>query len=336
MVAVSDWLAVTPAGLYCRPGGFHIDPSRPQERAVVTHGHGDHARPRNAHVLATPETIAIMQSRYGAEAGGTLQALGCGETVRIGDVDLRFAPAGHVLGSAQAILEHGGQRVIVSGDYKRRADPTCPPFEVVEADVFITEATFALPVFRHPPIAGELQKLFASLQQFPSRTHLLGAYALGKAQRLIAEMRGMGYDRPIYLHGALEGLCALYREHGVALGELRPATVSRGDKLEGEIVLAPPSATKDRWSRRFADPVVAAASGWMRVRQRARQGQVELPMVISDHADWEELTRTLDEVGAPEVWVTHGREDALVHWANARGYEARALSLLGRDEEAAH
>ena len=317
------------------PGGFYIDPLRPVELAVVTHGHSDHARPGHAHVLATAGTLAIMRQRLGEGAGAATQALDYGEAIRIGDVTVRLAPAGHVLGSAQVVLEHGGTRVVVSGDYKRRFDRTCAPFEPVPCDVFITEATFGLPVFRHPPDLEEIGKLLHSLSIFPERSHVVGVYALGKCQRVISLLRAAGYDRPIYLHGALEPICALYERFGVALGELRPATVAAKEKLKGALVLAPPGAVADRWARRLTDPVVAMASGWMRVRQRARQRGVELPLVISDHADWDELTQTLEEVAAPEVWVTHGREEALVHHATRRGIRARALALVGFDEEGA-
>ena len=328
----STWLEVRPEGLYVTPGGFYVDPTRAVDRAVVTHGHADHARPDHRRVLATAETLAIMQARYGDRAGGQLQELGFGETIRIGEVDVALAPAGHVLGSAQAVLEWRGSRVVVSGDYKRCSDPTCTPFEVVPCDVFVTEATFGLPVFRHPPDAAEVERLLHSRATFPERAHLVGAYALGKAQRVIALLRRAGYDRPIYLHGALQRLSGLYAAQGVDLGTLRPATSGLRD-LAGEIVLAPPSALADRWSRRLPDPVTAMASGWMRVRARARQRGVELPLVVSDHADWDELTETLEEVAAPEVWVTHGNEEALVHYATSRGIRARALALVGRGED---
>ncbi len=327
------WLKPTPAGLLVEPGGFYIDPSRAVDRAVITHGHSDHARGGHRHALATPETLAIMRSRIGPEPAGTLQALPYGESVTIGGVGVRLVPAGHILGSAQVVLDWQGSRAVVSGDYKRRRDPTCPPFEPVRCDVFITEATFALPVFRHPNDREEVARLLHSMTVFPERTHLVGVYALGKCQRLIRLVREAGYDQPIYLHGALVALCDLYRDLGIELGDLRPATEAPPGMFAGVLVLAPPSALGDRWSRRMADPVLSFASGWMRIKQRAKQRGVELPLVISDHADWDELTQTLEDVGAPEVWVTHGREDALVHHASTRGIRARALSLLGFEEE---
>ncbi|MDX6750643.1 ligase-associated DNA damage response exonuclease [Geminicoccaceae bacterium 1502E] len=333
----ADWLEPRPEGLFVKPGGFYVDPLRPVARAVVTHGHADHARPGHGEVIATPETLAIMRQRLGEGAGARQRPLPCGQEVELGEVRLRLVPAGHVLGSAQVVLEHGGCRVVCSGDYKRRPDPTCTPFEPVTCDLFITEATFALPVFRHPDPADEIARLLHSVELFPARCHVVGTYALGKAQRLIALLREAGWERPVFLHGALLPLCELYEAHGVALGDLRPATAGEKGKtrqdLTGEIVLAPPGAIADRWARRLPEPVVAMASGWMRVRQRAKQRGVELPLVISDHADWDELLSTIREVQAPEVWVTHGREEALVHAAAGMGVKARALALVGYEEE---
>ena len=331
--APPTWIRTTPAGLYCEPGDFHIDPLRPVPRAVITHGHGDHARSGNARVLATAETIGIMQMRYGEAAGGALQAIAYGETLAIGEVKVRLAPAGHVLGSAQIVLDYQGSRVVVSGDYKRRPDPTCAPFEPQNCDLFITEATFGLPVFRHPPDREEIDKLLHSLALFPERCHLLGVYALGKCQRVLALLRRAGYEEPVFLHGALIGLTGLYERFGVPLGPVLPVTGVAREALRGRLVLAPPGAIADIWSRRLPDPLVALASGWMRVRQRAKASGVELPLVISDHADWDELIATIDEVAADEIWVTHGREEALVHYATTKGYRARALALTGFEED---
>jgi putative mRNA 3-end processing factor len=327
------WIKTTPAGLFCEPGGFHIDPLLPVPRAIVTHGHGDHARPGNERVLATPGTIAIMQSRYGELAGGSLQPIDYGELIVIDGVAVRLLPAGHVLGSAQIVLDYRGARVVVSGDYKRRADPTCAPFEPCNCDLFITEATFGLPVFRHPPDRLEIDKLLHSLALFPDRCHVVGVYALGKCQRVLALLRRAGYEEPVFLHGALIGLTELYESLGVPLGPVLPWAEATRDGLKGRIVLAPPAATTDRWSRRLPDALVAMASGWMRVRQRAKARGVELPLVISDHADWDELTGTIDEVAAEEVWVTHGREEALIYYATKHGYRARALALTGFEED---
>jgi putative mRNA 3-end processing factor len=334
VLPVETWLYPADAGLFCAAGGFYIDPHSPVDKAVITHGHSDHARSGHGAVLATAETIAVMKVRYGNACAGRFQALALGETIIIDDVQVRLVPAGHILGSAQIVLEWAGKRAVVSGDYKRAADPTCRPFELVPCDVFVTEATFALPVFRHEPAAGEVQKLLASMRAEPDRTHLVGTYGLGKCQRMISLVRDAGYDQPIYLHGAMIALCELYATLGVALGDLRPVAGHDAKAMAGGIVMCPPSALGDRWSRRFNDPVSVFASGWMRVRGRARQRGVELPLVVSDHADWPELIDTIIGTGAEEIWVTHGREDALVHHLATLGRKARALALVGRDEEA--
>ncbi|MEM8772703.1 MAG: ligase-associated DNA damage response exonuclease [Pseudomonadota bacterium] len=332
----NDLLHPTDKGLYCPPGDFYIDPVRPVDRAVITHGHADHARAGHGAVFATPETIAIMAARYGEDFTQSRQPAAYGEITSVNGVSVRFASAGHVLGSAQAIIEKDGVRIVAAGDYKRRRDPTCAPFEVVECDVFITEATFALPVFRHPDTAAEIEKLLASVRQFPERTHVVGAYALGKAQRVIMHLREAGYDEPIFIHGAMQKLCDLYRDFGVDLGPLAPATIERkGAKQDfaGKIVIAPPSAIQDKWARRFADPLPVFASGWMRIRQRARQRGVELPLILSDHADWDELIQTINDIQPKELWITHGRDDALMRWAELNGVKARPLRLVGYEDE---
>jgi putative mRNA 3-end processing factor len=327
-----SWLQRTDEGLYCAPGDFHIDPHLPVARAIITHGHSDHARAGHAAVLATAETVAIMKVRLGDGAAASFQPQRYGEPLRLGPVAVTLHPAGHILGSAQVALEYRGQRAVVSGDYKRRPDPTCLPFELVRCDLFVTEATFGLPVFRHEPDGKELGRLLASCAAFPERAHLVGVYTLGKCQRLIALLRRAGYDRTIYLHGGLKSMTDVYIALGQELGPLQLVSET-ATRLPGEIVLCPPSALKDRWSRRLAEPVTAFASGWMRVRGRARQRGVELPLVISDHADWPELIQTIDETGAEEIWVTHGREEGLVRQIALMGKRGRALALVGREDE---
>jgi putative mRNA 3-end processing factor len=333
MIRPESLLCPKPEGLYCAPGDFFVDPVSPVARAVITHGHADHARAGHGVVIATPETLAIMAERYGADFAGSVQPLAYGESVSRDGVQVTLVPAGHVLGSAQAVVAWKGLTMVVSGDYKRRRDPTCPPFEPVPCDVFISEATFGLPVFRHPDDGHEIAKLLRSVEQFPERAHMVGAYALGKAQRIIRLLREAGWERTIYVHGALERLNHLYERHGIALGPLAPATSTAKQDFAGQIIIAPPGALADRWSRRFPDPVSAFASGWMQVRARARQRGVELPLVISDHADWDELTATIDELRPGELWITHGREEALMRWAQLHDIKARALALVGYEDE---
>ena len=330
----TELLTLTPQGLYCPPGDFHIDPVRPVARALITHGHSDHARPGHENVIATRETLAIMNIRMGANFAHAQQAVAYGEKLQLGSAQVSFHPAGHVLGSAQILIEMDGLRIVNSGDYKRARDPTCAAFQPIACDVFITEATFGLPVFRHPPAENEIAKLIASRDMFPERAHLVGAYALGKAQRVAMLLREAGYERPIYVHGAMDKLMDFYASQGVALGDIRKVAASDRAKLGGEIIICPPGALQDLWSRKFPDPVTALASGWMRVRARARQRGVVLPLVISDHCDWPELLDSIRETGCREIWVTHGAEEGLIHWATAQGLAARPLNMIGYGDEA--
>ena len=332
--ANAHWIEPRPQGIYVRPADIWIDPSMPVPNAVITHGHADHARAGHDHVWATPLTHGIMALRYGLDiANQSSRALNYGEGFEKNGVRFSLHPAGHVLGSAQILIEHAGERVVVTGDYKRRPDPTCTLFEPVKCDIFITEATFGLPVFTHPPVEREIARLIEAVTAAPDRCVLVGAYALGKAQRVIKELRVASWHKPIYVHGAMIRMCAFYEESGVALGELVPVAEASLDQLRGNIVIAPPSALHDRWSRRLPDPITALASGWMMIRQRARQKLVELPLVISDHADWNELIQTITDVNPAETWVTHGSEDGLLRWCELNQRSARALRLVGRDGE---
>ncbi len=327
-----DLLVPTPAGLYCPRGDFYIDPVRRVDKALITHGHSDHARPGHGAVLATQATLDLMRLRYGDDFAGTTQAVRYGEAQGLDGTTVTFHPAGHVLGSAQIAVAANGLTIVASGDYKDAADPTCAPFELVRCDVFITEATFGLPVFRHGDASAEIGKLLRSVALFPERAHLVGAYSLGKAQRVIALIRAAGYDKPIYLHGALEAITRYYT-NTIDLGDLRMVRGTPKAELAGAIALCPPSALKDLWTRRFPDPLASFASGWMRVRARARQHGVELPLVISDHADWDGLCAIVAATGASQIWVTHGAEQALVHWCGTRGLAARPLGIVGYGDE---
>lgn len=331
-----QWMQVRPEGLYCAPADIYIDPIEPVPRAIITHGHADHARSGHGDVFATPETIDIMRTRYYLGDETRENGLKYGQRFDLGNgVTLWFASAGHILGSAQAVIEFEGTRVVAAGDYKRHSDPTCAPFEVIPCDVFITEATFALPVFQHPPLETEVEKLLRSLRTLPNRTHIVGVYALGKCQRVMKTLRLAGYEAPFYIHGALKRLTELYESYGQDFGTWELVSdIPRADKhlFQGKIVLCPPAQINDRWSRRFADPLPTVASGWMQIRARARQKRAEMALVVSDHADWGDLIRTCEETKAGDIWITHGRVEALEYALKQRGMQAKALNLIGRDE----
>jgi putative mRNA 3-end processing factor len=325
-----NWIKTDEKGLYCKALNAYIDPMQAVEHAIITHAHADHARAGHTHVYATAATLDIMRVRYGEDHAQNTHALAYEETINLHEAQLTLYPAGHILGSAQVLIEYKGQRLVHTGDFKRQSDPTCAPFVPVPCDVFVTEATFGLPVFQHPSIEDETQKLLASLVRLPESCHVVGVYALGKCQRLLIALRQLGYHKPVYIHGALVNLCALYEEHGILLGELiEVASLTDLSILKGQIVLAPPSALSDRWSRKLPNVMTAMASGWMQIRARSKQKRAELPLIISDHSDWQDLITTIKQVNPKEVWVTHGREQALVHQAKQMGYKAKALNLVG-------
>jgi len=331
-----DLLVPRPAGLYCPPGDFYVDPTRKVDRAIITHGHSDHARRGHGSVLATAETLDFMALRYGKNFCGQSQVMAYGETIDMGGVQVWLLPAGHVLGSAQVVMEKDGMRAIVSGDFKRAPDPTCIGFEPLSCDVFVTEATFALPVYAHPPAEDEIERLIRSLRVFDDRPHLMGAYSLGKAQRLIAVMRQSGHSAPIYVSGSVADHCEVYEAHGVPLGDLRRIDGGMENGGKGAVILATPQTFQqgDGPGPSLSHPITGFASGWMRLRAAAKGRGGDLPLIISDHADWPELTATLKEINPGELWITHGRADALSHYAGTIGIEARALSDVGDGESA--
>ena len=330
---ISEWAYPRPEGLYIKPLDAFIDPVRPVPRALITHGHADHARAGHGQVIATPQTLEIMAHRYGADFTNEAIPLAYGAKYDKKGVSISMASAGHVLGSAQIILDYQDKRLIAAGDYKRGFDPTVTAFEVVPCDVFITEATFGLPVFIHPDPRDEIAKLREMMRLFPERSCFIGAYALGKAQRVISLLRLSGYDEPIYIHGALASLCAFYEAQNVPLGPLLPLPEKPRGKanaeLAGQIIMGPPSAIGSPWANRLPDPIICFASGWMQVKARARQRGVELPLIISDHADWQDILTTIADVNPQEVWITHGTEDALLHMLQKQGRQAKALAMVG-------
>ena len=325
MRAASDPVILRPEGLYCPAGDFHIDPWLPVPRAVITHAHGDHARAGSGEYRCAAVGTALLRARLGPEA--TLLPVEYGEPFELGSARISLHPAGHILGSAQVRIESGDRICVVSGDYKRDPDPTCAPFEPLRCDVFITEATFGLPIYRWPPtpeVAQEVLDWWDECRAGES-TAVLFCYALGKAQRLLAELARLT-DRRVLLHGAMAPLVEIYRDAGV---RMLPTEVvieqARGTRFGGELVLAPPAATGSMWMRRFRRLSTGFASGWMQVRGNRRRRGHDRGFVVSDHADWPALLRTVEQTGARRILATHGNSDALVHVLRDAGYDAQAL-----------
>ena len=317
-------LTLSPQGLFCPAGDFHIDPWQPVPRAVITHAHADHARPGSRSYLAAAPGEALLRLRLGEDI--ELQSQAYGEAVRLGDVQVSFHPAGHVLGSAQIRIEHKGRVWVVSGDYKTDPDPTCAPFEPIPCEVFVTESTFALPVFRWPSAEAVRGQILRWWQENADarRPSLLLAYSLGKAQRLLAGLEGG--PGPIYTHGAVERLTEAYRSCGIALPRTRYVGEAPDDTdWRGALILAPPGAFSSPWSRRFRNASAALASGWMRVRGMRRRWGVDRGFVVSDHADWQGLLSAIEATGAGEVWVTHGYRRVLARWLEEKGLKSLEL-----------
>ena len=317
-------LELTPSGLYCSSGDFHIDPWRPVKRAVITHVHADHARSGSRSYLCSQDSRIILQSRLGPAA--RVDTLEYGRSLSINSVNVSLHPAGHILGSAQVKLEKNGYSVVVSGDYKTHGDPTCSPHETIRCHTFITESTFALPIFRWPnpdQIIAEINSWWQSNRD-QDRTSVLFAYALGKAQRILA-----GLDPsigPILTHGAVENMNRCYRDAGITLPETRHIdAVEDRNILSGALVIAPPSADNPVWMRRFKERSRAFASGWMRIRGNRRRRSVDRGFVFSDHADWDGLVETIAASNAEKVMVTHGYTAELVHWLCEQGFDAEAI-----------
>lgn len=330
-----DLVRTTPSGLLCEAGGFHIDPWRPVDRAIVTHAHADHTRPGSKRYLTTPEGAELVRLR--TQAGAVIETLPYGEPRAMGDVTVTLHPAGHVLGSAQVeVRAASGETWVVGGDYKTDADPTCTPFEAVPCDVFVTESTFGLPVFDWPSAESVAEDVMAwwTENAAAGRTSLLCAYALGKSQRLLAGLRdGPG---PIGVHGALHKLLPPYRDQGIALPPTEYASPEAAKELKGKgLVIAPPSANGTPWVRKFGDVTTAFASGWMRLRGPRRRRNFDRGFVVSDHADWKGLLSAIEATGAQRVLVTHGYVDTLVRYLREeRGLDAAPLASQFEGEEA--
>lgn len=330
--SLSPLLRLSESGLYCEIGDFYIDPWRPVPRAIITHAHGDHARRGSTRYLASAEGARVLRTRLGADI--QLQAVSYGEAVTLNGVRVSLHPAGHIIGSAQIRLEHGGEIWVVSGDYKREADPTCTPFELVRCHTFITESTFGLPIYRWP--SPEVS--FAAINDWwrsnraAGKASIIYGYALGKAQRILA-----GVDPSIgkiYTHGAVERLTQDYRADGVALPETTYVGAAGKVDFRGSLIVAPPSAHATPWMRRFGTVSTGFASGWMTIRGARRQRSVDRGFVISDHVDWPGLLATIRETGAEHVWVTHGYTAVVVRWLIEQGLDAHIVETRFAGEQA--
>jgi putative mRNA 3-end processing factor len=328
-------ITVRPEGLYCAAGDFYIDPWKPVETALVTHAHADHAYGGSQHYYATAISEGILRRRLG---NIQLSGVAYGEKIKLGDTWVSFHSAGHVLGSAQVRVEHADEVWVISGDYKRDADPSCDPFEVVECDSFITEATFGLPIYRWD--SGEItaKQVYQWWQNDPTRPSLLFCYAFGKSQRVLAELAKFT-DRPVYLHGAVHTLTEIYRQVGVEMVPTIPVSeMEKSYKFEGDLIIAPPSGHRSSWMKRFKRPQTAFASGWMAVRGARRRRGYERGFVLSDHADWPGLINTVKQTKAKTIYVTHGQNDVLSRYlSESMGLNASPLKTLfvGETDEAA-
>jgi putative mRNA 3-end processing factor len=329
---VPPLLEVDSIGLSCRAGGFHIDPWRPAPVAVITHAHGDHARPGSGLYYCAAPGAGVLRRRIGPDS--RIEPIPFGERFRLGSVEVSFHPAGHVLGSAQVRVE-GAEVWVASGDYKRQPDPSCEPFEPVPCDTFITEATFALPIYRWSPTAAVIEEIWNWWQENSAfkKASVLFCYSLGKAQRILAEL-ATRTDRTVFLHGTVCPLEEAYREAGIRMTPVARVTeaAERGKarrSFAGELILAPPSAAGTPWMRRFGaakDFETGFASGWMRVRGIRRRRGYDRGFVISDHADWHDLLATIGETGARRVLATHGYSEALARHLREQGLEADVLA----------
>ena len=326
-------LELRDAGLFCPLGGFYIDPWQPVEKAVITHAHADHARPGSQSYLCSASCAPLLRLRLGADA--SVQGLAYATSLTLGSVNVSLHPAGHILGSAQVKIEHGGYSWVVSGDYKVIADTTSEAFTPVRCHGFVTEATFALPIFRWPASV----EVFAEIDEWwrknraENRASVLYGYALGKAQRLIA-----GVDAsigPIYTHGAVERLNEVYRQSGVRLPPTTYAMEAKAKDFRGALIVAPPGMNGSAWVRRFGDFSNAMASGWMQVRGHRRRRAIDRGFVLSDHADWPGLLSAIRETGAEQIWVTHGSAGPLVRWLTESGLHAEALTTQFATEDEA-
>lgn len=332
MRTIGRMVIETAAGLYCPAGGFHIDPWQPVPRAVITHAHGDHARPGSAAYLCAREGAPLLAHRLGA--GTHIESLPYGQPLTLGSVRISFHPAGHILGSSQVRIESDAGVWVIAGDYKRAPDPTCAPFEPLPCDTFVTESTFGLPIYRWDPTEAVIDEIADWWQTSGPQglTCVLFCYTIGKAQRLLAELAGVT-DRPVLVHGMLLGPIEVYRAAGVRMLPVTPLVERpRGAKLAGELVLAPLSARGTPWMRRLGDITDGFASGLMRIRGVRRQRAFDRGFVLSDHADWPALLDTIAATGASRVLASHGHAEPLARYLAERGLQSGVIRTAWEGE----
>lgn len=320
-------LKLTSEGLYCEPGNFHIDPWKPVEKAIITHAHGDHAHWGMGEYICVREAEHIMRKRIGHDSKISLFTYG--EVFRLGDVEVSFHPAGHILGSSQVRIEYNGEVWLFTGDFKRDADLTCAPFEIVPCDVFISEATFSLPVYSWPDFHDEIREIYEWWMKNREEgfNSVLCCYALGKSQRIIAGLREIT-DDPIWVHGTVDEINRCYEKTGLSWKNVHKVPLESKEKFSGALVICPPSAMGSGWAKRVSPKKVAFASGWMRLRGNRRRKGYDRGFVISDHADWNSLVRTVKETKCKKVLFTHGNTDAIVRYMKEHeGIPAYDLNL---------
>jgi putative mRNA 3-end processing factor len=327
---MNEILEFTPSGIYCREGDFYVDPRRPVKRAVVTHAHADHAREGSRSYLCTKDSRGILQARLGVDT--SIETLDYGEVLTVNSVQLSLHPAGHILGSAQIKIEHKGNIWVVSGDYKKEYDPTCRPLEHLRCHTFVSECTFGLPIFRWPSPQKIIEEINAWWQsnRNQKRTSILFAYALGKAQRILAELdRSIG---PILTHGAVEKINQCYRDLDINLPETQYiGELGKSDLPDGALVIAPTSADNPAWMKRFPQRSRAFASGWMRIRGNRRRRSADRGFILSDHSDWGGLVETIAASGAENILLTHGYAREMTRWLQERGYNAGVIPTIPDD-----
>ena len=324
-------ITVRPEGLYCGAGDFYIDPWKPVETALITHAHADHAYSGHEQYYATAVSEGILRRRLGQDIN--LSGVAYGDKLKIGEAWVSFHSAGHVLGSAQVRVEHKSEVWVASGDYKRDADPSCEPFEVVECDSFITEATFGLPIYRWDSGEYTAEEIYKWWQGDRTRPSLLFCYSFGKSQRVLAELAKLT-DQTVYLHGAVHNLTEIYREVGVEMVPTVPVSqMEKSYKFAGDLIISPPSGHRSSWMKRFKRPQTAFASGWMAVRGARRRRGYERGFVLSDHADWPGLISTVKQTKAQNIYVTHGQNDVLSRYLTEEmGLNASPLKTLFEGE----